>query len=85
MAIDQYDELEIRCPRLGGEVNFKYCRTCEKPFCPRIIFCWAQRIDIGDFLAKHFSAEEIHSALSKTSSGKLESLIKAMDEAKKLT
>jgi len=82
MSIDQYDEQEIRCPRLGGQVNFKFCRTSEAPFCHRIIICWAERIDIGTFLSENYTPEQIHSALNKPKATKLEQILKAMEKAK---
>ena len=82
MSIDQFDKLEIRCPRLGGEVNFKYCRSEEAPFCPRIVICWAERIDIANFLNENYTPEQIHSALNKPKSNKLDQILRAMEKAK---
>ena len=82
MSIEQYDSWEIRCLKLGGEVPFKYCRTTGEPFCSRIIFCWAERIDIGTFLAENFSPEQIHSCLEKKQPGRLEQIFKAVDKIK---
>jgi len=82
MSQKQYDEREIRCPRLGGEVNFKFCRTSEEPFCHRIIICWAERIDIGAFLSENYTPEQIQSALNKPRATKLEQILKAMEKTK---
>ncbi len=50
---DNYDSLLIRCPRLGGEVTFAYCRVegGELP-CARIRACWQVSIPIADYLEK---------------------------------
>ena len=69
MAIDEYDDQTIRCLRIGDSVPFKYCRTSGEPFCWVIIECWAPRIDIGQFLADHYSAEQIHQGLERPQSG----------------
>jgi len=82
MAIDQYDSLELRCLKLGGEVPFKYCRTTGEPFCARIIVCWAERMDIGTFLAQNFSPEQIQSGLEKKSPGRLEQIFKTINKIK---
>jgi len=82
MSIDQFDTIPIRCPRLGGDAHFKFCRTSEEPFCHRIIVCWAQRIDIGTFLACHYTPEQIQAGLERKSGGKISQIIKAADKAK---
>jgi hypothetical protein len=82
MSLDEFDSREIRCPRLGGEVNFKYCRTSEPPFCHRIIVCWAERMDIGTFLAENFTPEEIRSGLEKKSGDKLSQLLNIAAKSK---
>jgi len=84
MPSSRYDELEIRCPKLGGEVNFYYCRTSGKPFCSRIIFCWAQRIDIGGYLAENYSPEELKQGLIQSGSSRLETILNSVEKAKKL-
>jgi len=84
MPFQDYDELEIRCPRLGGEVNFYYCRTCEKPFCSRILFCWAGRIDIGEYLAQNYTPEELKQGLNPSRSSRLEIILNSMEKAKTL-
>ena len=39
-SVDRFDKLEIRCPRLGHELPFAYCRRegGDLP-CPRVIQC----------------------------------------------
>jgi len=81
-TIDQYDALEMRCLKLGGEVPFKYCRTAGEPFCARIIVCWATRIDIGAYLADNFSPEQIQSCLEKKAPGRLAQIFQTVDKIK---
>jgi hypothetical protein len=42
------EHLERRCPRLGGDVSFAYCRTCEEEQnpCFKVIDCWWERFDV---------------------------------------
>jgi hypothetical protein len=82
MNIDQFDTITIRCPRLGGDAHFKFCRTSEEPFCHRIIVCWAERVDIGSFLARHYTPEQIHLGLERKSGGKLNQILNAADKAR---
>lgn len=73
---EKYDKETIRCPRIGGEVVFKYCRTSGDPFCRVIISCWAPRMDIGAFLAENYTPEDIQKGLKRPSDGgKLSRLI----------
>jgi len=83
VSIEQYDSEQIRCPRLGGDVIFQFCRTCDPPFCHRIIVCWAGRIDIGTYLAENFSAEQIYAGLGKKPDNKLAQILKAAEKSKK--
>lgn len=75
MAIDDYDDKQIRCLRIGGDVVFKYCRTSGEPFCRVIIQCWAPRIDIGQFLADNYTPEQIKKGLARPEKGKIQSML----------
>ena len=42
------ESLERRCPRLGGDVPFRYCKICgekETP-CFKVFDCWWERFDV---------------------------------------
>ncbi|HBF42122.1 MAG TPA: hypothetical protein DDW42_00545 [Desulfobacteraceae bacterium] len=83
MLIEQYDDKTIRCPRIGGEVNFKFCRSENNMSpCRWIAGCWQRRFDINEFLTEHFSREEIDQ-ISVPPKPKLESLVEMMEQAKK--
>jgi len=42
------ERLVRRCPRLGGEVAFGYCKVCgeEKAPCFKVFDCWWERFDV---------------------------------------
>ena len=42
------DDLERRCPKLGGPVHFGYCLIAEtgRQPCPKIFDCWWERFDV---------------------------------------
>jgi len=75
MAIEEHDAQETRCPRLGDFVPFQYCRGCGDPFCHFIISCWAVRLDIGQFLADHFTPEQIQRGLTRPPGGRLQKIL----------
>jgi len=80
-----YDHLTLRCPRLGGDATFEYCRQAGAPFCPSVIACWAARLDIGQFLADHYSPEEIQAGLRPPAQSKVQRIIGIAEQAKPKT
>ena len=62
-AIDAYDEMvNPRCPRLGQEITFRYCRNENQGLpCRKIVFCWGHRFDVLGHLRVHFDADVIES------------------------
>jgi hypothetical protein len=83
ILIEQYDDKTIRCPRVGGEVNFLFCRSENNMSpCRFIAGCWETRIDINKFLEEHFSREEV-GQISVPPKQKLSSLVEMIEQAKK--
>ena len=83
--IEESDALIIRCPMLGGEVPFQYCRTVNENLpCGRIIICWEFRIEIGKFLNEHYSIDEIQMALAPPAKTRVETLVELIEKAKKI-
>jgi hypothetical protein len=83
--IEEHDALVIRCPQLGGEVPFQYCRTVNEDLpCRRIIICWEFRFEIAKFLSEHYSIDQIEQALSPPKRSRVETLIELIEKAKKL-
>jgi hypothetical protein len=81
--IEEQDTLIIRCPQLGGEIPFRYCRTVNEDLpCRRIIACWEFRIEISQFLNHHYSLDQIQRALSPPSKTRLETILDLVDKAK---
>lgn len=83
--IEENDSLIIRCPQLGGEVPFKYCRMLNEDLpCRKIIICWEFRIEIGKFLNEHYSFEQIQSALGAPTKTRLDTILELIEKAKKI-
>ncbi len=79
----QYDEKTMRCPRVGGEVNFRFCRFENNMLpCRFIVGCWQGQIDIEAFLNEHYSEEELDSIFTPPRP-KMETLVDLMEKAKK--
>ena len=83
--IEQFDDKSIRCPRVGGYVNFKFCRSENNLLpCRRVVGCWESRMDINKFLDEYFSREELEKIFTPPKP-KVESLVELMEKAKERT
>ena len=79
------DDLEMRCPRLGGPVNFGYCRrggANTRP-CFKILDCWWQRFDVVAHLKSRLSPEEFEALGRKRPPEKIASLLDLIAAAQK--
>jgi hypothetical protein len=82
--IEQYDEKTIRCPRVGGDVNFRFCRFENNMLpCRWIVGCWKGRVDIDTFLEENYPKEELQ-RIFVPPRPKMESLVELVEEAKKV-
>jgi len=82
--IEEYDALIIRCPMLGGEVPFHYCRAVNEDLpCRKIIICWEFRIEIGKFLNDYYFLDQIQRALAPPAKTRLDTILELIEKAKK--
>lgn len=82
--IEQHDDKMIRCPRIGGHVIFKLCRSENKLLpCGWIVGCWQEQMNINEFLDEHFSKEELDRVFVPPKP-KMESLAEMIEKAKKV-
>lgn len=82
--IEQHDDKMIRCPRVGGNVNFKFCRSENNLLpCRWVVGCWQTRLNVNQFLEEHFSKEELNSIFVPPKP-KIESLVELIEMAKKV-
>ncbi len=80
--MESYDEIEIYCRRLGHYLSFKYCRTVNNGMpCFKINDCTFEKIPINEFLEKHYTEEELITAL-KPPDNKITSLIDLINKAR---
>jgi len=79
-----YDEYRRRCPRLGGPVDFKYCRTSGNNgrMCWKVIDCWWEYFDIQAYLNAHLTPGEIETLLQARPEPKIVSLVDLIEQAK---
>jgi hypothetical protein len=56
--ISEHDTLECRCPRLGHEIAFAYCRSPGEAIpCRKVFDCWWEAFNIEEFIRTHYSPE----------------------------
>jgi hypothetical protein len=75
-----------RCPRLGHELTFGYCRqeTRGKP-CRLILDCWWERFDVRSFLQAHLGdvdMAQVERAGAAPPPSKVLSLVEMIQQAK---
>jgi len=58
--ITQHDRRTRRCPMLGHDVPFAYCRApgSELP-CRKVFDCWWETFDVTGFIRTHYSPDQI--------------------------
>ncbi len=81
--ITQHDHRPLRCPKLGHEVQFTYCRchAGELP-CNKIFDCWWQSFDITAFIKEHYTKDHIKKIIAPPKP-KMTSLIEMIQQAQR--
>ena len=83
MPHEAFDRIVIRCPKLGGEVDFGYCRRVQEGFpCARALTCFDLRFPVVDYFRLVLKEETFERCFSTLPEPKLESLLKAVDQAR---
>ncbi len=81
--IDEHDDKIRRCPMLGHELAFSYCRQPGREIpCARIFDCWWDRLDIVDFVQDHYDPDTIVE-IRKPRQPKMASLVEIIERARK--
>ena len=82
-SIEEHDSRKRRCPMLGHELHFSYCRKpgSEIP-CRKIFDCWWQAFDIKAFMEANYSRETLDQLLSPPKD-RATSLLELIQQAQK--
>ena len=84
--LNEHDQdVLARCPRLGHELTFSYCRqeTRGRP-CRLILNCWWERFDVRSFLQRHLPEEamaQVEEASAAPPPSKVLSLVELIQQA----
>ena len=77
------DEYMIRCPRLGHQIYFSYCRIENHGLpCFKTLDCWYSHFLVEDYLRKELSPEEWEKAFKRSDKTKTASLVELIEQAK---
>ncbi|MBN2189461.1 MAG: hypothetical protein JW699_08395 [Chitinispirillaceae bacterium] len=81
--LTEHDSLTRRCPMLGHEVPFSYCRQPgqEVP-CRKVFDCWWETFDIKKFIEENYS-KETRAAITQPPKPKMLSLLEIIEQAGK--
>ncbi|KPK30346.1 MAG: hypothetical protein AMK69_03555 [Nitrospira bacterium SG8_3] len=78
------EDFEIRCPRLGHQINFSYCRRENMGLpCFKTLDCWFEHFLVEEYLRKELEPEEWEKVFNKPPKTKMLSLVELIEEAKK--
>jgi hypothetical protein len=79
------DQIERRCPRLGGPVSFGYCRTCsdDHSVCWKILDCWWESFDVVTYLRNSLPEKQFNQLVHSNPRPKIVSLVELIEQAKK--
>jgi hypothetical protein len=77
------EHLERRCPRLGGDVAFGYCKVCgegETP-CFKVFDCWWERFDVVAHMQACLSPQAFAALSTNRPQPKVTSLVDLIRQA----
>ncbi|MBN2059951.1 MAG: hypothetical protein JW882_05985 [Deltaproteobacteria bacterium] len=76
------DSYQIRCPKLGHQIYFSYCRVenMGKP-CMKILDCWFEHFNVVDYLRNELSVEEWEMVFNRPAKTKVQSLVEIIDQS----
>ncbi|MCP3951073.1 MAG: hypothetical protein GY697_02465 [Desulfobacterales bacterium] len=78
------DDYEIRCPRLGHQIYFSYCRQENQGQpCFKTLDCWHTHFNVQAFLKAELTEEQWERSFCGNVKPKILSLLELIEQAKK--
>ena len=76
------DAFQIRCPRLGHQIAFSYCRHENRGApCFKTLDCWHEHFLVEEHLRVELSAEQMQDRLERRPKPKMVSLLELIEQA----
>jgi len=77
------ESFTIRCPRLGHQINFSYCRVENSKLpCFKTLDCWYNYFDVRAYLMDKLSEEDFTKTFLEKGKPKVMSLFDLIEQAK---
>lgn len=81
----RFDHMALRCPRLGGEITFGYCRREQGELpCRMLLRCWEGLIPVEEHLREYLTLEEWERCFNTPPQDKMTTLLEIADAVRKL-
>jgi hypothetical protein len=78
------DSFQIRCPRLGQQIHFAYCRQENMGLpCFKALDCWYMHFNVVEYLGQELSAIEWEESFEKPPTPKILSLAQLIEKAQR--
>ncbi|MCF8109961.1 MAG: hypothetical protein K9J85_00585 [Desulfobacteraceae bacterium] len=79
------DNLQIRCPRLGSIIPFRYCLISGEDSMPcfKIMDCWWEIFDVDSYLKENLPQDIYQGLASAKPKPKVASIVEIAEEAMK--
>ncbi len=83
MPYKVFDHIEVRCPRMGHQINFGYCRAMSDGLpCSRSITCFYYTFPVEAYFRRVLKDETFASIFLSEKPGRYESFLRTVSEAK---
>jgi hypothetical protein len=77
-------EVTVRCPRLGHQIHFAYCRTEAGGLpCFKTIQCWQERFDAEGLLRSELTPAQWRKCFERPPTPKMMSLLELIEQARR--
>jgi hypothetical protein len=78
------DDYTIRCPRLGHQISFSYCRSENRGLpCFKTLDCWHTHFKVVEYMKEVLSPEEWQKIFAAPPKPKILSLLELIEQTKK--
>ena len=86
MSIGAFDHAAVRCPQLGGEVTFGYCRVLQDGLpCRRALVCFARSFPVEAFFRAILTGETFGRCFEREPADRVGRLLSEVEAARKRT
>lgn len=78
------DDCRIRCPRLGHQIHFSYCRDENRGSpCFKVLDCWHTHFAVEEFLKSRLTREQWEELVNRRPVPKILSLLELISRAER--